>query len=120
MGVYEGRVKTSGGAGNNNYSGSDFSVSGSWGSITVLDVASHCPPPLPVFKRPTPQHTQQTRGLFIESAKAPSSPGYANTKFNQVAIAFSPLLKYDRKKKWSITRKLIPRAHFQWGGCLCV
>lgn len=50
--------------------------------------------------------------------------GYANTKLNQLARTFSPLLKYDRKKKkLSIPRKLIPTVHFQSSsryGCLRV
>ena len=53
------------------------SVSDWWGSSTVLEMPSYWPPPLHVFKNPTLQHThthtntQQTRDLFIESAKPP-------------------------------------------------
>jgi hypothetical protein len=64
------------------------------------------PPPNPYLKiQPHNTHTNthththtQTRDLFIESAKPPSSRGYANPKLNQLARMFSPLLKYDRKK----------------------
>ena len=51
----------------------------------------------------------------LKSAKAPSSPPYANTKLNQLTIAFMPLLKYDRKKKVEYSKEIDSNSSFAVG-----
>lgn len=71
------------------------------------------PSPYACLKNPSPQHVHTDNKQETHSWALPPSPvGYANTKLNQLARTFSPLLKYDRKKKVGYSKEIDSNSSF--------